>query len=122
MARSSTALVICFSRSFTSSGFRPSFSHCSISSSLIGFEGFSRLMSFSLIIAGERLHSFQDTLLPSQLIRPLPQVVDHCPFVAIVPESSQALLEHVGFEHPRFNWKSRFSTPRCLGTRFFQRL
>ncbi len=38
--------------------------------------------------------------LPPQLIHPLAQIFDHGPFVAVVPKSFQALLEHVGFEHP----------------------
>src|SRR5437763_8891971 len=38
--------------------------------------------------------------LPSQLVYPLLQVVEHSPFIAVVPESFQAFLQQVGFEYP----------------------
>src|SRR5205807_1296340 len=38
--------------------------------------------------------------LPPQLVHPLPEIVEHGPLIAVVPESFQALLQQVGFEDP----------------------
>jgi len=45
---------------------------------------------------GELLKGGQS--LPAQLLYPLFEVVEHGPFIAVVPKSFQALFEHVGFK------------------------